>query len=207
MRTRHRHTLSTLLAALTFVACDRPAENALAPAPSLNGATVERFQTIAFTLIFDAERQLLAAHMPSNICDDGEFNVVDLLRVITPSAIGQRFAQQSADEQVAIYRAGSPAEAGLAGPISFFGFGNLVDVGQFCAFMGGPSLIAEGTVQRISTFSLASFHGRWVGRLTGVDGRDYQLSEAYQLNAAIDDPNNPETFTEPVVQVLLTPLP
>lgn len=208
MRQLRQFVLSLLLTGPSLVACDERSANLIvAPQANLNGATVQQFTTTAFSLIYDAESQLLAAHAPSNICSGGSLNQVDVLRVFTPSAIGQRFAQQQADEQVAVYHATSPAEAGLSAPISFFGFGNIVNFGQFCAFLSGPNLIAEGTAQRISTFTLASFHGRWTGTLAGVDGRNYRLVETYQLNADIHDPNNPATFTEPVVRILLEPLP
>lgn len=175
-----------------------------------SGAVIIRFSTVTFTLIFDAERQLLAAHMPSDafVCGGSEpLNVVEVMRVTTPSEIGQRFALQTSDaERVAIYRATSPADAGLAASINFFGFNNIFDGGKFCDFLTGPSRIAEGPVQRISTFSLASFHGRWTGIIDGVDGRDYKLTEVYELTADIHDPNNPDGFAEPVVRIMLQPI-
>ncbi|MGH7530158.1 MAG: hypothetical protein ACREMN_07225 [Gemmatimonadales bacterium] len=209
--------------AVALGACEgaRP-ESALAPQTELlaasttadvnaaSGAVIVRFTTVTFTLIFDAERQLLAAHMPSDafVCGGSEpLNLVDVMRVTTPSEIGQRFALQTSDaERVAIYRATSPADAGLAASINFFGFNNIFDGAKFCDFLTGPTRLAEGPVQRISTFTLASFHGRWTGRLAGVDGRAYQLTEVYQLTADIHDPNNPDTFAEPVVRILLQPI-
>ena len=214
MRTARWMTVAPLLGVVTFVACDRGPDRSLAPdivaPPSASGADVERFSTVAFTLIFDPERQLLAAHMPSDVfvCGGTEpLNVVDVLRVITPSTIGQRFAKQAAEERIAVYHAASPADAGLAAPINFFGFGNIVDGTAFCDFLQGPTRIAEGTVRRVSTFTLASFHGRWTGTLQGVDGQDYRFTEVYQLNADIRDPNDPATFTEPVVRIMLRPMP
>lgn len=204
-----------------FTACDQaPQRTLVGPtgSPPLSassvsvaaagGAIIMRFSTASFILIFDAERQLLSAHMPSDICGDGNLSIVEVLRVTTPSEIGQRFAQvTSDDEQVAVYRATSPADAGLSAPIDFFGFANIVDLPTFCAFMAGPNRIAEGQVNRLSTFSLASFHARWTGTIQGVDGRDYQLTEVYQLNADAHDPSNPATFAQQVASILLQPLP
>lgn len=188
---------------------EAPAASTTADVNAASGAVIVRFQAITFTLIFDAERQLLAAHMPSDVfvCGGSEpLNVVEVQRVTTPSEIGQRMAKQTSDEVVAIYRATSPADAGLAASINFFGFFDIFDGTQFCDFLRGPDRIAEGTVQRISTFSLASFHGRWTGTIQGVDGRDYHLTEVYELTADAHDPNNPDTFAEPVVRILLQPI-
>jgi hypothetical protein len=178
-------------------------------AAAANGATIEEFDNPVFFLIYDAERQLLAAHMPSNICGEGALNVVHVRRVITPSEIGQRTARLTdGEEQVAVYHAPSLADAGLTSPgIDFLGFPDIFDLGIFCAFLESPDLIAEGPVNRLSTFSLASFHGRWTGILQGVDGREYHLTEIYQLNADAHDPNNPATFTQPVASILLNPQP
>ncbi len=171
------------------------------------GALVLRFSTRSFILVFDADRQLLSAHMPSNICGDGALNVVEVQRVVTPSELGQVVAQVTGDEQVAVYHAASPADAGLAAPIDFFGFANVVDFGAFCRFLAGPNRIAGGVVQRLSTFSAASFHARWTGTIEGVNGGDYHLTEIYQLNADAHDPSNPDTFVQEVSSILLTPLP
>jgi len=184
------------------------------PAPSVaespaavGGALILRFSTVSFILVFDAERQLLSAHMPSDICGAGQLNRVEVQRVITPSEIGQVVAQTTGNERVAVYHAASPADAGLAAPIDFFGFSSIVDFGRFCSFLGGPNLIAEGTVQRLSTFSAASFHARWTGVLSGVDGTSYHLTEVYQLNADAHDPSNPASFEQNVASILLRPLP
>ena len=191
-----------------------PANGPVAAAPSFaispsaaGGALILRFTTVSFILVFDAERQLLSAHMPSDICGAGQLNQVQVQRVITPSDIGQVVAQVSGDERVAVYHAASPADAGLSAPIDFFGFSNVVDFGRLCSFLGGPNLIAEGTVQRLSTFSAASFHARWTGAITGVDGTAYHLTEIYQLNADAHDPSNPATFAQQVASILLTRLP
>lgn len=176
-------------------------------AAATGGAIILRFSTTSFILVFDSERQLLSAHMPSDICGDGGLNVVEVQRVITPSEIGQVVAQIAADEQVAVYHAASPAEAGLAAPIDFFGFRNIVNLDLFCDFLSGPNLIAEGVVRRVSTFSAASFHARWTGTIRGVSGSDYHLTENYQLNADAHDPTNPDTFVQQVSSILLRPLP
>jgi len=171
------------------------------------GALILRFSNRSFILVFDADRQLLSAHMPSTICGDGALNVVEVQRVVTPSQLGQVVAQVSADEQVAVYHPASPADAGLAAPIDFFGFANVVDFGAFCGFLAGPNRIAEGVVQRLSSFSAASFHARWTGTIQGVDGGDYHLTEIYQLNADAHDPSNPATFVQQVSSIMLTLLP
>jgi hypothetical protein len=170
------------------------------------GAIVERFPNIQFLLIYDADTQLLSAHMPSDICGAGAFNLVDVQRVRTPSPVNSVSSViKDEDSQAAIYRAGSPAEAGLAGDLNFFGFTDIADINQFCAFMSGPQLVAEGTVQSLSTFSAASFHLRRTGVVQGVDGQDYHLTEVYQLNADAHDPNNPDTFVELISSVTLSP--
>jgi hypothetical protein len=191
-----------------------PADGPIPLAPSFaitpsaaGGALILRFSTFSFILVFDAEHQLLSAHMPSDICGAGELNRVEVQRVITPSAIGQVVAQVSGDERVAVYHAASPADAGLSASIDFFGFPNVVNFPVFCSFLAGPNLIAEGTVQRLSTFSAASFHARWTGSITGVDGTLYRLTEIYQLNADAHDPTNPATFAQQVASIRLTPLP
>jgi len=216
MRTFPAVGLAIALGGTALGACDGAREDrVLAPlaasttadVSAASGAVIIRFPAVTFTLVFDAERQLLAAHMPSDafVCGGSEpLNVVEVLRVTTPSEIGQRVALQTSDaERVAIYRATSPADAGLAASINFFGFNNIFDGAKFCDFLTGPNRIAEGTVQRLSTFSLASFHARWTGRIQGVDGRDYHLTEVYGLTADAHDPNNPDTFAEPVVRILL----
>ena len=184
-----------------------PLASSVSPAAA-GGAIILRFSTASFILIFDSERQLLSAHMPSDICGDGNLSLAQVVRVTTPSQIGQRFAQiTSDDEQVAVYHATSPADAGLSAAIDFFGFANIFDLPTFCAFLAGPNRIAEGQVKRLSTFSLASFHARWTGIIQGVDGLDYHLTEIYQLNADAHDPTNPATFAQQVSNILLHPLP
>ena len=191
-----------------------PANGPATPAPSFaaspsaaGGALVLRFSTFSFVLVFDAEHQLLSAHMPSDICGAGELNQVEVQRVVTPSEIGQVMALVTGDERVAVYHAVSPADAGLSASIDFFGFLNIVDFPRFCSFLSGPNLIAEGTVQRLSTFSAASFHAQWTGSIIGVDGTDYHLTEIYQLNADAHDPTNPAPFEQRDASILLTPSP
>jgi hypothetical protein len=171
------------------------------------GAMIDRFTNIQFLLIYDPASQLLSAHMPSNLCTDGEFNMVDVHRVRTPSPVNSVSSTvKDADSQAAIYHATSPGDAGLSAAINFFGFTDVVDLSKFCAFLAGPNLIAEGTVQSISTFSAASFHLRRTGTVRGVDGQDYHLTEIYQLNADAHDPNNPATFVEVISTVRLSPV-
>lgn len=170
------------------------------------GAVVSRFSSPFLMLVYDAGTELLAAHMPSDLCSGGSPNVLEVKRVDTPSDVSQVVNQvKSKEAQVAVYDAGSPSEAGLVAGIDFFGQNDIVDVVQFCAFLAGPDRIAEGTVQRISTFSPASFHARWTGTIQGVDGRDYRLTEVYHLNADVHDPNNPDTFEQTVARVELRP--
>lgn len=185
---------------------DAPAFLALS-AGNAGGATIDRFTNIQFILIYDAESQLLSAHMPSNLCGAGEFNVVDVQRVRTPSEVNSVASTiKDDDSQAAVYRVASPSDASLSGDLSFFGFQDIQNISQFCAFLAGPSLIAEGTVQSISTFSAASFHLRRTGTIQGLDGQDYHLTEVYQLNADAHDPNNPDTFREIVSSISLTPV-
>jgi hypothetical protein len=110
------------------------------------GSEIDRFTNIQFILIYDAESQLLSAHMPSNVCGDGEWNVVDVRRVRTPSPVNTVASTiKDDDSRAAVYRVESPSEASLSGDLSFFGFQNVVDLSAFCAFLTGPNLIAEGT--------------------------------------------------------------
>lgn len=187
--------------------------SAVAPSPSLSmGAEIDVLPSVvSFILTFDPERELLSAHMPSDlgpICGGSEpLNTVWLQRVTTPSEIDQvaRLLKGSG-VRVAVYDAASPADAGFSTDFDSFGFFNLVDADAFCSFLSGPGLIAEGDVDRVQTVTNASFHVRWSGRIAGVDGRDYHLTEIYQLNADAHDPSNPDTFTEPVVDILLRPI-
>lgn len=222
MLTRVRSVSIPLLAAATLAGCDTAptdvaATATLSPSYALgppeesgneNGALVLRADRVEFLLVFDAERELLAAHMPSTLCQGGSLNAVELLRVDKPSQVGPLFAKVTSDEAtVAIYRTTSPADAGLDAPIDSYGFVNVADFGALCAFLSGPDLLAEGTVRRFTTFSAASFHGNWTGTVQGVDGQDYHLTEVYQLNADAHDPFNPDTFFEPVVEIRLRPVP
>ena len=173
--------------------------------PGRAGARPVRRRSL-FLLIYDPDTQLLSAHMPSDICDAGEFNIIDVHRVRTPSDVNSVSSViKDEDSQAAVQRASSPTEAGLAGDLNFFGFANIADLGHFCAFMSGPQLVAEGTVQSISTFSAASFHLQRTGVVQGVDGQDYHPTEVYQLNADAHDPNNPDTFVELISSVSLSP--
>ncbi|HSJ14071.1 MAG TPA: hypothetical protein VK939_06635 [Longimicrobiales bacterium] len=222
MRSRSLTSPGTVAALALFTACaEMPGEPRLdegrvrdAPAVAFSqtdnngrGSKIDIFQNIQFLLIYDAQSQLLSAHMPSDICGAGEFNVIDVRRVRTPSPVNSVASTITDDDsQAAVYRAESPGDAGLSGDLSFFGFADIADLSQFCAFLGGPNLIAEGTVQSISTFSAASFHLRRTGIIQGLDGQDYQLTEVYQLNADAHDPNNPDTFTEVVSRISLNPV-
>lgn len=225
MRRIHVYSCLVLCLVASISAC-RDAAGPVGPTPTIQAASTEdpgilpasqgvggaailRFGTISFILTFDAERMLLSAHMPSNLCSPaGEFNDVEVQRVVTPSQIAQATALVTGEEgHVAIYHASSPAEAGLSADINSFGFGNLVDVPQFCSFLAGPNRIAEGLVDRVSTASRASFHARWTGTIQGVDGSDYHLTEVYQLDSDIQDPTDPTQFRETVSSILLTHLP
>lgn len=186
---------------------DAPVSVVSQSSSNAGGATVDRFPNIQFLLIYDPDTQLLSAHMPSDICGAGEFNTINVQRVRTPSPVNTVSTLiKDEDSRAAIYRASSPAEAGLASDLNFFAFTDIVDVGRFCAFMSGPQLVAEGTVRSLSTFSAASFHLQRTGVVQGVDGQDYHLTEVYQLNADAHDPNNPDTFTEIVSRVSLEPV-
>lgn len=222
MRNPARVALQVMTVAVVSAACNEsvaPVER-LSPLRSIpaleannsvngNGATILRFQNIEFLVIFDAERQLLSAHMPSNLCGAGDFNTIEVMQVRTPSDVNRVFSRITSDAaQVAVYHATSPQDAGFSvQPIDFLGFGELVNVGRFCAFLAGPTRIAEGTVQRMSTFSAASFHLRLNGVIQGVDGVRYHLTELYHLNADAHDPNNPATFVQQIATIRLSPSP
>ncbi len=188
---------------------DRTAD--LAPAPSMAmGAQIDTLQNqVSFILTFDPQRHLLSAHLPSNFCTANRdpLNLVTVIRIRTPSDIDQFIRRlQGSDLTVSVYHATSPADAGLESTINSFGFFNIVDGAKFCAFLSSPNLIAEGHVDRVQIVTNASYHARWTGMIQGVDGQQYHLTEIYQLNADAHDPNNPATFTEPVVSILLSPV-
>lgn len=216
MNIRPRFLPLPLIALVPLVGCDT-SPDPLAPTPppatvraeapgNGGGAVVTRFQNTEFILVFDEKRELLAAHMPSTVCREPGLNPVDVMRVEKPSQVATVFAKVTSDDAVvSIYHATSPSDAGLEATIHSYGFPNVVDFDAFCAFLEGPDRIAEGTVRRITTFTGASFHGRWTGTLQGTDGRDYRLTEVYQLNADAHDPFNPDTFFEPVVAIHLRP--
>jgi len=208
-----RRSSATLLAVAVLVTACQPDQSTAPDAAVLSvstdvsaagGAAVIRGQTLSFLAHLDAERGLLSIHAPSNLCTVGDVNVNDFQFVITPSAIEQFIAQlRSNAEQVAVYGAGSFAEAGMVGTAGTAGFGGIVDVAQFCGFLAGPTLIAEGTVRRISNLSNANFVARWTGTLTATDGTPTHLTEVYQLRADAQDPNNPATWVVDVSKVLL----
>lgn len=198
---------------LALGACDRPATDAtLAPersfaaspdaadASSNSGAILIRGQTSVLFFNFDAERGLLSAHVPSNVCSGGSLNVADIKIVTTPSEIRQRLVQIADDDsQVAVYRASSFADAGLTGT----GLGG-ADIPKLCTFLAGPNLIAEGIVQHRQNLSNASFAAHWGGWITGVDGSEVKLTETFQLRADAHEPNDPAGWVVDVAKVLLS---
>lgn len=207
-----RSPAALLTAAVLVTACqpdqatapDVAIQSQAADVSAAGGAVLIRGQTFSFLAHLDAERGLLSIHAPSNLCTIGNFNINDFQFVITPSAIEQFIAQLRSDaEQVAVYGAGSFAEAGMVGTAGTAGVGGIVDVAQFCGFLAGPTLVAEGTVRRISNFSNANFVARWTGALTAADGTPTSLTEVYQLRADAQDPNNPATWVVDVSKVLL----
>ena len=214
MRTLSPTVVSLLAFTVVLGACDSATDDgAFSPAPVLasaaagsGGAMVLRGTTAAFLVHLDSQRGLLSVHAPSNVCTIGNLNEVDFQFVITPSAIGQFIAQLKSDDgQVAVYRASSFAEAGMTGIAEFGGIGNIVDFGQFCAFLEGPNRIAEGSVRRVSNSSNASFSAHWVGTIQGVNGEDVKLTEVYQLGADAQDPSNSDLWVLHVSKILLSP--
>ncbi len=177
-----------------------------AAANAAGGAVIVRGERTTFLVHLDADRHRLSVHAPSNLCTVGDFDQADAQFVITPSSISQFIAQLKSDgETVAVYDAGSFAEAGMTGSTGTGGIGNIVDVGTFCAFLEGPQRIAEGTVRRVSTLSNASFSAHWVGTLDGVAGRPVRLTEVYQLGADAHDPADASQFVVHVSRILLSP--
>ncbi len=171
---------------LTPAAASSPRGDVVTP-PQSQGAmiVIDSTQTIFFN--FDAARQLLSVHAPSDLCLTGDYNVGARTAITTRSAIAQRLVRiQDDDARVAVYHASS-----------------LDDL--TCAFLLGPTRIAEGTVQQTQTFSNASFAAHWGGWIEGVDGTPLHLSETYQLTADAQDPNNPAYWSENVTTILLSP--
>jgi len=212
LRTREILVLSGLAA---FAGCEAPPESFTGPevrssatAASASGAVLIRGQAATFLVHLDAERELLSVHAPSDVCTTGPLNIADAQFVVTPSAIGQFIAQlKDENEQLAIYRASSFAEAGLSGSFDFAGLGDIVDFTAFCNFLQGPQRVAEGVVRRASVFSNASFTATWTGEIQGVGGEDARLTERYQLGAEAQDPNNPATWVLHVSFINLRTLP
>lgn len=165
-----------------------PTEAAVEAAPQSQGAFVEFDETAVFFFHFDAQRGLLSAHLPSDFCSGAPLNVGDRQIVDTPSEIEQRFVKiQDGDSRVAIYRASS-----------------LDDLfSDFCGFLGGPTLVAEGTVRHTQTLSNASFAAHWGGTVESEDGTTFQLSEVFQLTADAQDPNNADKFSTNASKILL----
>ena len=209
----HKRLFATLLALAVGMAACEPTESTAphiaslavsADAGAAGGAAVIRGQTLSFLAHFDASRQLLSVHAPSNLCSGGNVNVNDFQFVITPSAVEQFIAQlRSNAEQVAVYHAASFADAGMVGTAGTAGFGGIVDVARFCDFLAGPTLVGEGTVRRISNFSNANFVARWTGGLSTPEGTSITLTEIYQLRADAQDPNNQASWVVDVSKVLL----
>ncbi len=102
-----------------------------------------------------------------------------------------------------MYHAGSFAEAGLAGAFDIAGFPDIIDVVQFCNFLSGPNLIAEGRVNRLSNLSNASFVARWTGTIRTPDGAPVRLTEIYQLRGDAQEPNNSAAWVVDVSEILL----
>jgi hypothetical protein len=188
--------LGAIIVVLATVACERAgpttpmappaARRDLVTPPQGQGAMVIIDSTQVYFFNFDPAHQLLSAHVPSDICLTGDFNVGDRMIVTTPSAIEQRLVKvQDGDSRVAVYHATS-----------------LNDLS--CAFLLGPNKVAEGTVRHTQTFSNASFAAHWAGWIEGVDGTPLHLSETYQLTASALDPNNPDLWSENVTRILLT---
>jgi len=206
MRSSYRGAIALTAAAMCAASCDSTGPTAaLAVRPSFaGGASVIRGQTLSFLAHLDAERGLLSLHAPSNLCTDGDININDFQFVVTPSTIEQFIARLSASaEQVAVYTAASFADAGMVGTAETAGFGGIVDLEQFCSFLEGPTLVAEGTVLRVSNFSNASFVARWTGALTTPGGGTTTLTEVYQLRADALDPNNADRWVVDVSSILL----
>lgn len=198
--------LTMLTTACQDTATDAPLEPAFAAvmANAAGGALIVRFNASSFIVHLDADAGLLSLHAPSTICGAGSLPVVEVMQVRTPSAIGQFIAQVKAPaEPVAIYHATSFADAGISSDLEFAGFANLADVGAFCAFIEGDRRIAEGIARRISTLSNASFTAHWTGKIQGVDGEQYGLTEVYQLGADAHAPNDASSFVEHVSSIRL----
>ena len=214
MRKRSLVPVLALVTIPALAACDpgtavAPPDGAPAftvAADAAGGAVIVRGERTAFLVHLDAARHRLSVHAPSDVCTSGNFDRVDAQFVTTPSSISQFIAQLKSDaEIVSVYDAGSFAEAGMTGSVDIGGIGDIVDVGTFCSFLTGPQRIAEGTVQRVSVLSNASFSAHWVGTLEGVTGGPVRLTEVYQLGGDAHDPADASQFVVHVSRILLSP--
>lgn len=173
---------------------------------SVRMASVDTFQQPEFLLHLDAERELMAAHMPSDFCLGGALGTLDVRAIDTSSEIEQRIVQTKGEGvPVAVYEADSFADAGISGAFDTAGFGNVLsgDVSQFCAFLLGPQRIAEGTVRRVSNLSNASFSVSWTGKLETPGGGTLGLTEVYQLTADAQEPGDASQWSVNSSKILL----
>lgn len=178
----------------------------LVPLISIEATVPIRTQMPEFILHFDAQRNLIAAHLPIDICAGGTLSFIELLVVDTPSAIAQRIVHTEGDAvSVAVYEADSFADAGINGSFDTAGFNAVItgDVGKFCSFIAGPRLIAAGTVRRVSNLSNASFSVIWTGTLQTPGGDTLHLSENYQLTGSALDPADTSQWSVNTSKILL----
>lgn len=169
-------------------------------------ASVDRFQDVEFALHLDAERGLISAHMPSDVCFGGTLGTIDVQVVDTPSEIDQRIVQTKGEAvPVAVYEADSFADMGIDGAFDTANINDVLsgDFAQFCSFLLGPQRIAEGTVRRVSNLSNASFAVRWTGTLETTDGGTVGLTEVYQLTADAQDPADTSQWSVNTSKILL----
>jgi len=159
-----------------------------------------------FFLHLDAERNLISAHMPSDVCTTGSLSLVALQIVDTPSAIEQRLVQVKGEEvAVSVYDSDSFADFGITGSFDTAGFLQFLlgDQAQFCSFLAGPQRIAEGMVRRVSNLSNANFSISWTGTLEKVGGGSIGLTEIYQLTADAKEPNDASQWRVNTSKILL----
>lgn len=159
-----------------------------------------------FFLHLDADRGLISAHMPSDICGAGSLSLVNLQIVETPSAIGQRLVQVKGDDvAVSVYDSDSFADFGITGSFDTAGILQFIlgNQAQFCGFLAGPKRIAEGTVQRVSNVSNANFSVSWIGTLEKVGGGRVHLTEIYELTGSAHEPNDSSQWSVNNSKILL----
>ena len=155
-------------------------------AAASNGATIDKDETLAYFINFDADRGLVSVHgavVP--ICQGNPATPLARTVVTTPSQVEQRLVFLGGeDEPVVIYRS---------------------ETGQVSCdlVLSQNARVGEGLVRHDQVYSLASFKSTWRGVVTAPDGSTHHYTEVYQLTGDLHDPNNPDLWSLNTAQILV----